>query len=148
MNFEREHVYLAVGVGVGVALARFGFGWSASPAAAPAPSSTAWQMKQRVPHVLAAPPRVVEIKGKIAIDEHVGNASNGDGSMSVAHVTVSTAMDEAVQVPGFDEYVFNWLPFLFPLFPPRPFQRPVDIVDSNCCCSPSPLLHIAGTCWY
>lgn len=137
---DKEQLYFAVGVGVGVAIARL---WSttadqSSPAVVanggdgvPAVvNSEVWNLKKTIPHTLEAPPRVVEVAGKLAIDEHVGNASNGDGSISVAHVTVSTAMDEAVQVPGFDEYV--------PSTPP-PSPHPHHLPRPPPPCTPSPL---------
>ena len=57
------------------------------------------------PACLVAPSRVVEIKDTLTIDEHCGNASNGDSTISIASVNVSKACTEATQIPQFDEYV-------------------------------------------
>ena len=57
------------------------------------------------PSVITNPTEVVNIDGKLQILEHTGNASNGDAGVSIAQVTVTEPMTEAVQIPGFDEYV-------------------------------------------
>ena len=57
------------------------------------------------PSVIDSPVEVVNIDGKLCIYEHAGNASNGEGSVSIAYVKVTEAIQEAVQIPKFDEYV-------------------------------------------
>mmetsp|Transcript_110489 Transcript_110489/g.236104 ORF Transcript_110489/g.236104 Transcript_110489/m.236104 type:complete len:169 (-) Transcript_110489:92-598(-) len=75
--------------------------------------SVAQQLRERSlraargpPRVLPPPPRVVEVdSGAFTIDEHCGNASNGDARMSLAQVTVGKTMTEPPQTPQFDEYI-------------------------------------------
>ncbi len=58
------------------------------------------------PAVLSEGVQVVNIDdGKLIIKEVTGNASTGDRGISIARVTVKGKMEEAVQIPGFDEYV-------------------------------------------
>ncbi len=57
------------------------------------------------PRVLPGPTRVVDIPQFFSIDEHVGNASNGDAGISIAEVVILKACTEATQRPKFDEYV-------------------------------------------
>jgi hypothetical protein len=88
---------LAVGALAGAAIGVYAYKSSLHPSA-----STS---NEKRPSVLPAPIKVVEVKGKLTVHEHTGNASNGDAGVSIAQVQVSQAMDEAIQVPGFDEYV-------------------------------------------
>ena len=62
-------------------------------------------VSDKKPSVITNPTEVVNIDGKLQILEHTGNASNGDAGVSIAQVTVTEPMTEAVQIPGFDEYV-------------------------------------------
>lgn len=92
----RDQVWLTVGVVVGVAL-------GATVMRSYARTSTV--SASRLPCVLDGPARVVDIPGTLSIDEHVGNAGNGDAGISIATVEVEKACVEATQRPLFDEYV-------------------------------------------
>lgn len=92
MSISDKIMPLTLGLGIG---AIFGY-VAANQGTVKAPTSS--------PEVLPGL-KVVDIDGKLRIYEHAGNASNGDGRVSVAQVTVTEPMEEAVQVPQFDEYV-------------------------------------------
>jgi len=92
----RDKVWMSLGLVAGV-----GFGYFLLPRKAASAST----VSTRTPSVQAPPPCVVDIPQKLQIFEHVGKTGNGDAGISIAQVTVSTAMDEATQVPKFDEYV-------------------------------------------
>ncbi|OUS00552.1 cupin [Flavobacteriales bacterium 33_180_T64] len=43
--------------------------------------------------------------GKI-IEEHFGNATNGDSQISIAHMVAPAGWSEPFQTPGFDEFTY------------------------------------------
>ena len=93
----RDQVWLIVGGLIGVTVGSFvGANYFARASQASGGNAR--------PRVLSGPARVVNIPG-ITIDEHVGNASNGDAGISIAAVVISKACTEATQRPQFDEYV-------------------------------------------
>lgn len=91
----REKFWLVAGVALGAAVA---FAVAARYARTSTVSAGAR------PRVLPAAARVVDAPA-LTIDEHVGNASNGDKGISVARVVVSAASGEPTQTPLFDEYI-------------------------------------------
>jgi quercetin dioxygenase-like cupin family protein len=92
----REKFWLLFGVAAGAALT---YAYAARAARASTASAGAR------PRVLPAPARVVDVPGVLRIDEHVGNAANGEAGVSVARVVVAAASGEPTQRPLFDEYV-------------------------------------------
>lgn len=92
----RDQVWLAVGGLIGVAV---------GAAVMRSYTRTSSVSASSVPRVLDGPARVVHIPGMLSIDEHVGNAGNGDVGISIATVDVEKACVEATQRPLFDEYV-------------------------------------------
>ena len=83
----RDKVWLALGLVSGLGVGYLMFKESSSEI-----SSSKAEVQQ-------APPCVVDIPEKLRIFEHVGGAGNGEKRISVATVTVDTAMDEATQIP-------------------------------------------------
>mmetsp|Transcript_16979 Transcript_16979/g.43798 ORF Transcript_16979/g.43798 Transcript_16979/m.43798 type:complete len:159 (+) Transcript_16979:64-540(+) len=58
------------------------------------------------PRLLPLPTRVVELEdGIFTIDEHCGNATNGDAGLSIAVVRTRQKTQEPAQTPQFDEYI-------------------------------------------
>ncbi len=89
---RRDQAWLLIGLGLGYAACHY-FSMKKT--------STTTRAK---PSVLRSSNCVVNT-GEVKIIEHVGNASNGDAGISIAQVAVSSACDEAIQIPKFDEYV-------------------------------------------
>lgn len=56
-------------------------------------------------HVQTTPFVVPTTDGKV-IEEHVGNATNGDASISIAHMIAPPGWSEPFQTPEFDEYTY------------------------------------------
>lgn len=56
-------------------------------------------------HVQTSPFVVPTTDGKV-IEEHVGNATNGDPAISIAHMIAPPGWSEPFQTPEFDEYTY------------------------------------------
>jgi len=91
----REKAWVLIGLSLGAA---------AAYAVAARFSRTSTTSAGARPRVLPTPARVVDAPG-LVIDEHVGNASNGDRGISIARVVVSAPSGEPTQTPLFDEYI-------------------------------------------
>lgn len=90
----RDQIWLATGASIGAAIAYFCL-----------PRRGHTSVWKEAPSVLLPKSPVVKTDD-LTIQELVGNATNGDESTSIAHVTVNQACTEATQTPGFDEYVY------------------------------------------
>jgi hypothetical protein len=86
-------VWLAAGVGIGLAIAYIHR------------QRSGWQRHASNPPCVLSDPPVVVRTAALAVTEVAGGASNGEPRLSVAHVRVSQATTEAIQIPDFDEYV-------------------------------------------
>ncbi|WP_299278720.1 cupin domain-containing protein [uncultured Psychroserpens sp.] len=63
-------------------------------------------MLSKKPYIIQKSPFIVPTTDGKLIEEHFGNATNGDAQLSIAHMIAPAGWSEPFQTPEFDEYTY------------------------------------------